>query len=1044
MPPRRCLGLNAPPDDDNPQTNLPPSFPARFMTVLELYRVQRDTLSQAQVAPPSPTFQVQYQPDAPLVYHTLFAILSSQATVVAQEELDAIRVAVLSPPETPPPQVILEAVERVLPVLTHDTMSMSIRAMEQVLAQSSAPNELEISDVPPEVWAALHSAVPTWGSTINEVISRTPSFTEVRESARSNASSPIDDSPTHANNTPLFLPGSSGENQLSMSYHLQSIEANSPSPHTIGNQAHPISISSASYGSNRATISRQLEHAPALLEVDTNHLTPAFQFPAESQEAVHSLQSLINTQVMDGSLNPLTAANYHYFQAEGAMTAIRDELNQAVEGHSHYFLREPLSIMEDPTFPVQSDELRHILDLTGVALSVGPRLDSDQDEIWRLLRPSNWFRAATHTLAAILRGAVHTKHVGKLGNFPIEPLRDEYRHSENLPRVEMQRDLLEALALQIAEQLSLDNGPYMPQDSVDGIRATVWHAHKAQIRAAVAAKANEVEDRLTTMSLSDLIDKLLNEASWEEITSTIREDIELQVHSKFNNQRLAEENRAYHTLIEDATKAGKDKAAAEVLQTYATISAKLKEQKERQVQKDVDTYYSNQVERAKEQAHIKADSDFACLLADECSALAPRVDKEIKAEYARLVEECRRTTVAQLNVLTLEEEKKLVLAAAARLGMSISNDEPATKKTKVDQCKARPAPITPRGRSNSTISNTSVKSTSFKRAHSPSENTAPVPLPDREDQRTPTPPKEITMVAFEIKTEPTPPLTFVTPSTPSVIRDTVNIIEDVNYESSASLHGLSLSIHNEANQMTIDPENLANIFPPGIPPPPTTGSLPPAMSRTPQFGGAEAHEDGIAISCSPEIDTLTASEHRMMAFMQKLNQPLWDTIHRLEQAIVNDRIPRIPQRAGPGYRSEHIKPTATRVSSSTAGPVVTTQETRLRQDSQVAPPFPSEPPVPGQSTPTAEQITRIDDEDVEFPPIEQSSRGQRRKQYAMQRSINLRHSVPGATGPDNGHITISNNNSRIKPLFANVITREAVTQQQTVQRTAAQARALQG
>jgi hypothetical protein len=70
------------------------------------------------------------------------------------------------------------------------------------------------------------------------------------------------------------------------------------------------------------------------------------------------------------------------------------------------------------------------------------------------------------------------------------------------------------------------------------------------------------------------------------------------------------------------------------------------------------------------------------------------------------------------------------------------------------------------------------------------------------------------------------------PSTLSVIRDAVNIIQDVNYESSASLRGLSSSIHNEANQMAMDPENLdmARIFPPGIPPPPTNVSLPPAMS----------------------------------------------------------------------------------------------------------------------------------------------------------------------------------------------------------------------
>ncbi|KAN0133885.1 hypothetical protein V8E53_008317 [Lactarius tabidus] len=1015
----------------------------------------------AQVAPPSPTFQVQYQPDTPPVYHTLFAILSSQATVVAQEELDAIRVAVPSPPETPSPQVVLEAVEHVLPTLTHDTVTMSINAMEQVLARSSAPNDLEVNDVPPEVWAALRTAVPTRGSTVNEAISCTPSFAQARDSVQSNASSPMDDSPTH-NNPPLFLP-SSRENQLSMSYHPQSIDINSPSPHVIGDHAHPISISSASHGSNREIITWQLEHAPASLEVDNTRLTPAFQFPAESQEAALSLRSLINTQVMDGSLVSITGSNYRYYQAEGAMHAIRDELNQAVEGHSHYFLREPLTIMEDPAFPVQSEELWHILDLTGAALSAGPRLDSDQDEIWRLLRPSDWYRAATHTMAAILRGAVRTKNVGRLGNFPISPLRDEYRRSENLPRVETQRDLLEAMALQVAEQLSLDNGPYMPQDSVDGIRATVWRAHEAQIRAAVAAKANEVEDRLTTLGLADLIDKLLNEASWEEITSTIQEDIELQVCSKFNNQRLAEENRAYHALIENATKAGRDKAAAEALQTYATVSTKLKEQKERQVQKDANDYYSKLVETAKEQAHIKADSEFARLLADERSALAPRVDKEIKEEHIKLVEQCRIATVAQLNALTLEEEKKLVIAAAARLGMSIPTDEPAAKKTKVDQRKARPAPITPRGRSNSTVSITSTQSNSRKRAYSPSEVMAPVPLPDREEQKTPTPPK-VTTVAFEIKAEPTPAPNFVTPSTPSVIRDAVDTVRDSSFITPStpsvitdavliardisltdSLRGSASSIHNRANQMSINPENLdlTNIFPPGIPPPPTNVSLPPAMSKTPPFRGAEAHEDGVAPSCSPNIDTLTASEHRMMAFMQKFNQPLWDTIHRLEQAIGNGRIPRIPQCAGPGYRSEHTKPMAIRASSSAVGPVVMTQDTRLRQDSQTAPPFPSEPPVPEQPIPMATTPSqRVDDD--EFPELEPMSRGTRRRRNTASVALQQRCNIPGATGPEDGHIALTNNNSRIKPLFANVITREAVARQQNIQHTAAQARAVQG
>ncbi|KAN0130440.1 hypothetical protein V8E53_011703 [Lactarius tabidus] len=427
-------------------------FPARFMTVLELYRAQRDTQSQVQAAPPSPTFWVQYQPDAPPVYHTLLAILSSQATVVAQEELDAIREAVPSLPNTPSPETILEAVECVLPSLLNEVTAMSIHAMEQVLAQSSAPNNLELNDVPPEVWAAPRSAVPVRGSSLNDSISRSSSFAEARESIQSGASSPMDNLPTNIVNTPLFLAGSSSEGQLSTSYHPQSIEAVDNLLHVIGDHNHPISVYSStdSAAGHQAAITSHLQHAPVSLDV------------------------------------------------QGALNTMRDELNQAVEGHSHYFLRELLTIMEDPVFPVQSNELCHILDLAAAALSPGPRLESD-DDFWCLLRPSDW-------------------------------------HTNTLPALNTQHDLLEAMALQIAEHLNIDNGPYLPQDSIDSIRAMVWRAHEAQIRAAVANKANKVEHQLTTMGLSELIDGLLNEAPMNKITSTIKEDIKLQICSKYNNK----------------------------------------------------------------------------------------------------------------------------------------------------------------------------------------------------------------------------------------------------------------------------------------------------------------------------------------------------------------------------------------------------------------------------------------------------------------------------------------------------------------------------
>ncbi|KAN0136742.1 hypothetical protein V8E53_005512 [Lactarius tabidus] len=310
MPPPPHLGLNAPPDDDSPQTNLPPSFPARFITVLDLYRAQRDTLSQAQAVPPSPTFRVQYQPDAPPVYHTLFAILSSQATVVAQEELDAIRVAVPSPPETPSPEDVLEVVSRILPVLSNEATTMSIHAMERVLAQSLEPNELELNDVPPEVWAALCTAVPVKGSSLNNSISRSSSFTEARESIHSGKSSPMDDSPTHTNNAnlPLFLPGSSSLGQLSASYHPQSLEVEGPLPHVIGNQQHPISVNSSNTPDHQA-ITTHLANTPALLEVHEDCLTPAYSIPPEAYNTTLSLQSLASMPIRGNSIGIITGQN---------------------------------------------------------------------------------------------------------------------------------------------------------------------------------------------------------------------------------------------------------------------------------------------------------------------------------------------------------------------------------------------------------------------------------------------------------------------------------------------------------------------------------------------------------------------------------------------------------------------------------------------------------------------------------------------------------------------------------------------------------------
>jgi hypothetical protein len=337
------------------------------------------------------------------------------------------------------------------------------------------------------------------------------------------------------------------------------------------------------------------------------------------------------------------------------------------------------------------------------------------------------------------------------------------------------------------------------------------------------------------------------------------------------------------------------------------------------------------------------------------------VDKEIKDEYTKLVDERCLAMAAMLQALTLNVEKECVLSAATRLGLDIRDGGHATKKVKVDQRKVQPAPVTPRGRFSSVVSITSTNS--HKRAYSPTEAVDHMPI-----QKTPTPDNikgkntDITTVMFSLKQELTLDLYIATPATNSIIRDAVELAQEVELTATQqSLRGSYSSIHNQANQMTIDPEQLvpADIFPPGIPLPPTNASLLPAMSCMPQFGIAEAHEDGIAPSLTPDIDPHAAFWMKMESQMNKFVQPIWDTIHRIESSM-QDRIPRAPPRTGPGYRSEHINSQALKVSSAAIAPRLMNQGTRLQDNTNSATPLPSETLI----APVSENpITQVDDEE---------------------------------------------------------------------------------
>ncbi|KAN0139523.1 hypothetical protein V8E53_002639, partial [Lactarius tabidus] len=540
--------------DTGPPTNtLTVGPPVNFITVLELFRAQRDSQVLAQAEPPPSLSLTVYR----LHNNEQFAlgdVLSSQVTIVSDHELEQLQQLVPSQQEGIPQEAMVNAARVALPYLDIDLIISSIGIMENIGTRTDI-STLPVAAVPPKVWGALRAAIPSQGSRLSSAVANSPAFSIARVTS-SGYSSPMDDLPTGTPIPPLFL------------------EAPASHETTPNNMDNPIWVSSGDETphDNRQVVNERLrsfsiDHTPGPHTLAPNHTTS----PHAHNRAVSS-RSLIHMQnSQDNLLDALMSSDMLLDNAETAVRKTLDELNEGVEG---------------------------------AALSMGPRHEQDGDT-WRMLRPSDWFRASTYILAAVLRGCVCTPKIARMGNFPLEPLRDSFLYGNDLPVLNTQTDALTAMATQIIENLQLDNGPLLPQDSIDGIRSTVWHAHEAHIRAIVEQEALKVAHWLSTMGLSDLIDKLEKDAPIEEITDTLRDDILEQTRSKYNNEVLVAKSNAYNQAIREAEQAGRTEAA-----TF------------------IKSYKAVQLERAKEQARLKADSEFSCLLADKCSKIAPRVDTE--------------------------------------------------------------------------------------------------------------------------------------------------------------------------------------------------------------------------------------------------------------------------------------------------------------------------------------------------------------------------------------------------------------------------------
>jgi hypothetical protein len=386
---------------------------------------------------------------------------------------------------------------------------------------------------------------------------------------------------------------------------------------------------------------------------DTKSITPEREL-SEVARALPALQLLATTPLTDGSVfNTEMMADAH-IEAEEALVGITDELNRVREGFTHYFLRDPLVLLDDPTVQVESEHLRRMADIVRAVLSGGPRTEKEGDsDVWAAFPPGDWYRLATFLTASIARGCIRTPDVGRKGAFDVEPCKDQFIHDQSLVRPHTQRDLLMAVSAQVLEELK-DKGALLPQDSCDGLRATVWRAHEGQIRAWTECEVLLVYTRLSEMCLSDILNLIEREATVEEITDSMREDIAMEMRGKHLSLIAQEKTKAFDAAVEQAR--------AEGLREALAMGAVEAAQKGRAYEKMILT-------RAEDEARIEGDRVYKSRLESLRTKMKRKVELEVEAEHAGALAERRSALEDSLVLMDFNMRKDYIHTQAIQLGL---------------------------------------------------------------------------------------------------------------------------------------------------------------------------------------------------------------------------------------------------------------------------------------------------------------------------------------------------------------------------------------
>jgi hypothetical protein len=366
------------------------------------------------------------------------------------------------------------------------------------------------------------------------------------------------------------------------------------------------------------------------------------------------LRKFATTELTDGTVFTYANMDAAHEEAQSTIRDATDELSEARLGFAHYYLRDPLYMVDDPSVPVNSEYLRKMADVVGAVLCGGPSsLEESEGDVYSSILPGDWFRLATFMMASIARGCIRTSGLAKKGSFAVQPCKDDFITNKAVTAPATQGALLQALAAQISEELQ-PNGALLPQDSIDGLRATIWRAHEGQIRAWTEKEVLSVYSRLSDLCLSDILDKLEAEAPVEQITDVMREEIQAEIRGKFLGLIAQEKTKAYEAALAEA----RASALREAMETGRSEAA----QKGR-------SYEKMQLERAEEEARLEAARVFKKRLSSARDKMTHQVELEIRSERNQVIAERRSALEAGLASMDHDARVDHIRSLAVQAGL---------------------------------------------------------------------------------------------------------------------------------------------------------------------------------------------------------------------------------------------------------------------------------------------------------------------------------------------------------------------------------------